>query len=749
MQKTFFLMIICGLLLAQCTSTQKIEKVNETTMKQEVEKVNETMEQEAEKISEQEITSTIKPPTATKKDSVLEMHGDKRIDPYFWMRLTDEQKNAEKPDEQTQQVLDYLNAENKHTKSILKPTEDLQKKLFDEIVGRIKKDDESVPYFKNGYWYYSRYEKGKEYSIYCRKKESLEGKEEILIDANKEAEGHDYYRIGGYQISPDNKIMAYSEDFVSRNIFTFKFKNLETGEFLENELTNTTGSGAWANDNKTFFYTTKNEVSLLSEKIWRHKIESSQKEDVLVYHEKDPSYYIGVYKSKSDKYVIIYNGSTLVSDYHILNADDADGEFQQFTPRGTKHEYSIDHFEDKFYIVTNWEAENFRLMETPETTTAMDNWVEVIPHREDVLLNNIEVFKDYLVVSERGNALTQLKIINQKDKSEHYIEIEEPAYVIYSSTNPEFDTNKLRFGYGSLTTPNSIFDYDMESKQRKLLKQQEILGGHNPEEYKTERFFVVVRDGVEVPMTLVYKKDIEINENTPTLLYSYGSYGSSTDPWFRSPNLSLLNRGFIYALAHVRGGQEMGRQWYENGKMFKKKNTFTDFVDCANYLIDNNYTSAKHLYAAGGSAGGLLMGAVANMSPQSFNGIIADVPFVDVVSTMLDETIPLTTNEFDEWGNPKNKDSYEYMLSYSPYDQVKAQTYPNMLVVTGLFDSQVQYWEPAKWVAKLRDLKTNDNLLLLDTNMEAGHGGASGRFEYHKETALKYAFLLMLEGIIE
>jgi len=737
MRKSFFLILLCALFFIQCKTTKKVEKVNTTTMEQTVEKETQTTEK------------MVEAPIATKKDSILEIHGDKRIDPYFWMRLTDEQKNAEKPDKQTQQVLDYLHAENKYTKSVLQPTEDLQKKLFTEIVDRIKKDDESVPYFDNGYWYYTRFEKDKEYAIYCRKKESLEGEEEILIDGNLQAKGHDYYRMGDYEISPDNKIMAFSEDTVSRNIFTMKFKNLETGDLFEQQLNNTTGSGAWANDNKTFFYTTKNEVSLLSEKIWRHKLNNSQKDDEMVYHEKDPSYYIGVYKSKSDKYVIIYNGSTLVNDYHILNANNADDDFQQFTPRGTEHEYNINHFEDKFYIVTNWEAENFRLMETPETATAMENWVEVIPHRTDVLLNYIEVFKNYLVVSERGNALTQLKIINQKTKSEHYIEIEEPAYVIYSSTNPEFDTNKLRFGYSSLTTPNSQFDYNMETKERILLKQQEIVGGHNPEGYKTERFFVVVRDGVEVPMTLVYKKDTELNENTPTMLYSYGSYGSSTDPWFRSPMLSLLNRGFVFAIAHVRGGQEMGRQWYDNGKMFNKKNTFTDFVDCANYLIDNNYTSAKHLYAEGGSAGGLLMGAIANMSPQSFNGIIADVPFVDVVSTMLDETIPLTTNEFDEWGNPKNKDSYEYMLSYSPYDQVQAQAYPNMLVVTGLFDSQVQYWEPAKWVAKLRDLKTDNNLLLLDTNMEAGHGGASGRFEYHKETAKKYAFLFMLEGITE
>lgn len=736
------LSIITIILFTQC-NVQKVVKTEKATMEDQIEvkeKTQDSVDKEIQKIEA---------PIAIKKDTLLKMHGDARSDPYFWMRLTDEQKNAKNPDEQTQQVLDYLNAENKYTKTNMQTTEKLQKKLFDEIVGRIKKDDETVPYYKNGYWYYTRYETKKEYPIYCRKKESLENEEQILLEVNEMAKGHDYYRIGGFNISPDNKLIAYSEDTVSRNIFTIYFKNLETGEIYEDKLVNTTGSGAWANDNQTFFYTSKNETSLLSEKIWKHQLGNEQKNNELVYHEKDPSYYIGVYKSKSDKYIIIWNSSTLVSDYHILNANTPDEKFQQFIPRGTKHEYQIDHFEDKFYIVTNWEAENFRLMETPETETAKENWTEVIPHREDVLINYIVVFKNYLAISERGNALTQLKVINQKTKDEHYVEIPEQAYVIYASSNPEFDSETLRFGYSSLTTPNSIYDYNMKTKERQLMKQQEVVGGHNPDAYQTERFFITARDGVQVPMTLVYKKGLEKNAETPTLLYSYGSYGSSTDPWFRSPQLSLLDRGFIYAIAHIRGGQEMGRQWYENGKMFNKKNTFTDFIDCAKHLIKENYTSANHLYAAGGSAGGLLMGAVANMSPESFNGIIADVPFVDVISTMMDETIPLTSNEFDEWGNPKDKDSYEYMLSYSPYDQVQSKNYPNMLVITGLFDSQVQYWEPAKWVAKLRDLKTDDNLLLLSTNMEAGHGGASGRFEYHKETALKYAFMLMLEGIEE
>lgn len=699
--------------------------------------------QEPSTVSEKTITY----PIAEKKDSILKTHGDSRVDPYFWMRLTDEQKVAEKPDEQTEKVLDYLNAENSYTSQELKSTETLQSKLYDEMVGRIKKNDESVPYFKNDYWYYVRFEADKEYPIYCRKKGTLDAPEQVMLDVNEEAEGYDYYSARGLAVSSNNKILAFNEDTLSRRIYTVRFKNLETGEFLDDKLPNSDGGGDWANDNKTYFYTTKNKVSLLSEKIVRHELGTSTSQDEVVYEEKDPSYYIGVYKSKSDEYLIIYNSSTLVSDYHILRADNPKGAFQQFSPRESKHEYSIDHFEDKFYIVTNWEAENFRLMETPVTATSKENWKEVIAHRDDVLLNDIEVFQDYLVISERSNALTHLKIIDQKTKAEHYLEFDEPAYVVYSSTNTEFGTDQLRYGYSSLTTPNSTYDYNMKTRKKVLKKQDEVVGGHDPEAYQTERLFATARDGVEVPISLVYKKGLVKDGNAPMLLYSYGSYGSSTDPWFSSVNLSLLDRGFIYAIAHIRGGQEMGRKWYEDGKMFKKKNTFQDYIDCAQFLIEEDYTSADHLYALGGSAGGLLMGAVSNMAPELFNGMIAAVPFVDVVSTMLDESIPLTTNEFDEWGNPKNLESYQYMLSYSPYDQVKEQDYPNMLVTTGLFDSQVQYWEPAKWVAKLRDKKTDDNLLLLHTNMEAGHGGASGRFKRYKDRALNYAFLLMLEGI--
>lgn len=685
-------------------------------------------------------------PVAEKRDCVLTIHDDERVDPYFWMRLTDEQKTAEKPDKQTLKVLDYLKAENNYTTAVLKNTEELQQKLFDEMVGRIKQDDASVPYFKNGYWYYTRFEEGQEYPVHCRKKGSLDANEEVMLDVNKMAKEYDYYAASGLRVSPDNKILAFAEDTLSRRIYTIRFKNLETGEMLEDKIPNCETSGAWANDNQTYFYTTKNKISLLSEKIWRHKLGTPNKQDVMVYHEKDPSYYLGVYKSKSDDYIIIFSSSTLVSDYQILKANNPTGAFKQFTPRVTEHEYGIEHFKDKFYIVTNHEATNFRLMETPEDATEMSNWKEVIPHREDVLLDGIEVFEHYLVVSERSNALTQLRIINQDTKEEHYLDFGEPAYVAWVSTNPDFHTNTLRYGYSSLTTPVSTIDYNMDTHNQEVKKVEEVVGGHNPKDYVTERLWATSRDGEKIPMSVVYKKTTKLNAQTPLLLYGYGSYGNTIDPWFSSTRLSLLDRGFVWVIAHIRGSQAMGRQWYDDGKMFNKINTFNDFIDCGKYLVDQHYTSPDHLYALGGSAGGLLMGAIVNMEPELFNGVIAAVPFVDVVSTMLDESIPLTTNEFDEWGNPKIKESYDYMMQYSPYDNVDEQEYPNLLITTGLFDSQVQYWEPAKWIAKLRDKKTDENLLMMHTNMDAGHGGASGRFERYKETAMEYAFLLMLEG---
>ncbi|MDH3710279.1 MAG: S9 family peptidase [Cyclobacteriaceae bacterium] len=688
-------------------------------------------------------------PVAHKQDCVLTQHDHTRVDPYFWMRLTDEQKNAEAPDVQTQRVLEYLTHENEYTESVLGHTNEFQSQLYDEIVGRIKQDDESVPYLDNGYWYYTRYEEGKEYPIHCRKKGSLEAEEEVMLNVNDLAEDHSYYAASGLRVSPDNKILVFGEDTLSRRIYTLRFKDLETGEYLDDRIENVSPGGAWANDNQTFFYTSKNKVSLLSEKIFRHRLGEQAQNDELVYHEKDPSYYIGVYRSKSGEFLIIYNSSTLVSDYHILSSDDPSGDFQQFSSRDDKHEYSIDHIDDKFYIITNLDAKNFRLMETPDKATHKDNWKEVIPHREDVLLEGMELFTDYLVLDERKGGLTQLRIMDQASGEEHYLDFGEPAYTAYISTNEVLDTDELRFGYTSMTTPNSTFDYNMKTKERTLKKQQEVVGGHNPEDYVTERVWATARDGAKVPISIVYKKGFVMDGSGPLLQYAYGSYGSTVDAYFVSHRLSLLDRGFAVAIAHIRGGSMMGRQWYEDGKMFKKKNTFQDFVDCSKFLIEEQYTSPEHLYAQGGSAGGLLMGAIVNMNPELYNLVIAAVPFVDVVSTMSDPSIPLTSNEWDEWGDPREKDSYDYMLSYSPYDNVEEKDYPNLLVTTGLFDSQVQYWEPAKWVAKIRDKKTDDNILVLKTNMTAGHGGASGRFERYKITALQYAMMLDMEGFME
>jgi oligopeptidase B len=695
-----------------------------------------------------ELTEKLAAPVADKEPKPLVAHGDTRIDDYYWMRLSDEQKTAENPDDQTKKVLDYLNAENAYTDEILGHTKQFQEDLFQEIKGRIKENDESVPYFKNGYWYFTKYETGQEYPVYCRKKASLDAAEEVMLNVNDLAKGYEFYNAGGLSVSPDNKILSFAEDTLSRRIYTIKFKNLETGELLEDVIPNTQGGAAWANDNKTVFYTSKNEVTLLSEKINSHELGTDVDQDVTVYNEEDPSFYIGVYRSKSGKFIIVENESTLVSDYHILSADDPAGKFRQFTPRETDMLYSIDHFENKFYIRTNWDAKNFRLMETDEKNTSKENWKEVIAHRDDVLLEGIELFDDFLVVDERKEGLTNLRIINQKSGEEHDLDFGEPAYTAYISTNPEFSTELLRFGYSSMTTPNSTFDYNMTTKEKVLKKQEEVVGGHDPKNYVTERLYATARDGVKVPISVVYRKDFEKNGEKPLLLYGYGSYGITMDPSFNSTRLSLLDRGFAFAIAHTRGGQLLGRQWYEDGKLLKKKNSFFDFIDCSKYLIAEKYTSSEHIYAQGGSAGGLLMGAVLNYEPTLFNGVIAAVPFVDVVTTMSDASIPLTTNEYDEWGNPEeSKESYDYMLSYSPYDQVGNKDYTNILVTTGLFDSQVQYWEPAKWVAKLREFKTGDKALLLHTNMDAGHGGASGRFQRLKEIALEYAFIFDLEGI--
>lgn len=694
-------------------------------------------------------TEDIPPPVAEKKPFEIASNGHTRVDNYFWMRLSDEQKNATDKDEQTQQVLSYLNAENDYLKAKTKHTEALQKKLYDEMVGRIKQTDESVPYKSNGYWYYNRYEQGQEYPIYCRKKGSMDAKEEIMLNVNEMAKGHSYYQISGLTVSEDNNFLVYAEDSVSRRRYTVYVKDLRTGKIIDTPVTNTEGYAVWANDNKTFFYTRKDSVTLRSRWIMRHTVGIDPSKDVEVYEEKDPSYYIGVGKTKSKKYIIIGSSSTTNDANQILDANTPNGKFKEFTPREPNHKYSIDHYNDKFYIVTNDNALNFRLMETPVNKTEKANWKETVAHRQDTLLEGIDVFKDYLVLSERAKASTHLCIIHQPSGKKHYLNFGETAYTVYSSVNRDFDTDLLRYGYTSMTTPFSTYDYNMKTKERTLLKQQEVQGGYDATQYVTERIWATADDGTQIPMSLVYKKGLKKDGNNPCLLYAYGSYGSSTDPTFSITRLSLLDRGFVYAIAHIRGGQEMGRQWYEDGKMFKKKNTFTDFIDCTEHLIAEKYSSADKMFANGGSAGGLLMGAVVNMRPDLYKGVIAEVPFVDVINTMLDESIPLTTNEFDEWGNPDNVESYMYMLEYSPYDQVKAQDYPNMLVTTGLHDSQVQYWEPAKWVAKLRELKTDNNTLLLRTNMETGHGGTTGRFRVYEEQAQEYAFILDLAGIKE
>ncbi|MEY4931012.1 MAG: hypothetical protein RI909_1736, partial [Bacteroidota bacterium] len=595
-----------------------------------------------------EVAEQIVPPKAEK--SAKELSGN-RVDNYYWMKLSDEQKNAVQKDEQTQKVINYLNAENEYLKTKTKHTEELQRKIYNEIVGRIKQTDESVPYKDNGFWYYTRYEQGQEYPIYCRKKETLDAPEQILLNVNEMAKGHDYYSITGLSVSEDNLFLAYAEDSVSRRRYTIYVKNLRTGKLVEEPVPNTEGQVTWANDNKTYFYTKKDSATLRSRWIYKHKVGTSFTSDQIVSEEKDETFYTGIYKTKSNKFLVIWAGSTLTNHYQILDANNPDGKFKEFSPRERGLEYSIDHYKDKFYVVTNLDAQNFRLMETPDTKTAKENWKEKIAHRKDTLLQGIEIFKNHLVLSERANANTLMRVIDQKTGQKHYLNFGEAAYTIFPSINLDFDTELLRYGYTSLTTPNSTYDYNMTTKEKKLLKQTEVVGGYDPEQYQTERLWATADDGTEIPMSIVYKKGMKKEGNNPTLLYGYGSYGASMDPTFSITRLSLLDRGFVYAIAHIRGGQEMGRQWYEDGKMFKKKNTFTDFIDCAEFLIEEKFTQPEKLFASGGSAGGLLMGAVVNMRPDLFKGVIAKVPFVDVITTMEDESIPLTTGEFDEWGN--------------------------------------------------------------------------------------------------
>ncbi len=683
-------------------------------------------------------SSVSTPPVAKVVPHELENLGDVRTDNYYWLR-----------DRENPEVIEYLKAENEYTASVMADAKPLEDKLFEEMKGRIKEDDESVPYRENGYFYYTRFEEGSEYAIYCRKKGSLDAKEEVMLDGNVLAKGHEYFAVRGQEISSGNDIVAYAVDTTGRRIYTVHFRNLTTGEDYADVLPEVTGNMAWANDNKTLFYTKQDLETLRWDKVYRHTLGGDPSKDVLVFEEKDDIFNCGVGKTKSRKYIIIESSQTLSSEQRFLDADNPTGKFKVFLPRERDHEYSIEDFGNNFYIRTNYKAKNFRLMKTPINKTSKEHWTDVIGHRDDVLFEGFDIFKKYLVIEERKEGLVQLRVRDWKSGEEKYIDFGEPAYFAYTTDNREFNTNELRYGYMSMTTPRTIIDFNMDNGKKTILKEDEVLGGFDKNNYVTERQFATARDGAKVPISIVYRKGLKKDGTNPLLLYAYGSYGYSMDAYFSSTRLSLLDRGFVFAIAHIRGGQEMGRYWYEDGKLLNKKNTFKDFIDCAEYMIAEKYTEKDKLFAMGGSAGGLLMGAIINMRPDLFKGVVAAVPFVDVITTMLDPDIPLTTGEYDEWGNPNVKEYYDYILSYSPYDNVEAKAYPNLLVTTGLHDSQVQYWEPAKWVAKLRTLSTSNNRLLLKTNMGAGHGGASGRFKRLHETAFEYAFILDVLGYRE
>ena len=678
----------------------------------------------------------IKPPVAKKISKKLEIHDDVRVDNYFWMN------NREDKD-----VINYLKAENTYCDAMMAHTKDFQKELFEELKARIKEDDSSVPYKYNGYWYITKFKKGKNYPIYTRKKDHLEAKEELLFDCNKMAEGHSYFKLVGISVSPDNKKVSYGIDTTGRRNYTIHIKNIASGKLFTNKIEQTTGSSSWANDNETLFYTKKDNQTLRAFQVYRHQLGNGL--DRLVYEEVDTTFGVAVYKSKSRKYIIIACYSTTTNEYHILNANKPNADFKIFSRRQKGLEYSISHYKDHFYILTNKDkAINFKLMKTPEAKTSTDNWENLVSHRKDTLIESVDIFKDFFVLSERTNGLNLIRIKRWDAKEDYYLPFNSETYTAYTTTNIDFDTELLRYGYNSMVTPASIIEFNMRTKTSTVLKEQEVLDKtFNKDNYIEERLWATAKDGTKIPMSVVYKKGVVKNGKNPVLQYAYGSYGSTVDPYFSTIRLTLLNRGFVYVISHVRGGEYLGRNWYEKGKLLQKKNTFTDFIACSEYLIKELYTSPKHLYAMGGSAGGLLIGAVINIRPKLYNGVIAAVPFVDVMTTMLDDSIPLTTGEYDEWGNPNDRVYYNYMKSYSPYDNVKRKPYPHMLVTAGFYDSQVQYWEPAKWVAKLRELKTGANTLFLRTNIDAGHGGASGRFESLREDAEEFAFLLDLEGI--
>jgi oligopeptidase B len=679
---------------------------------------------------------TITSPKVKKNPKELVTHGHLRIDNYYWLN-----------DRENPEVVAYLEAENHYLNAVMKHTEPLQDKLYEEIRTKIKEADETVPYLENGYYYYTRTLEGSEYYLQCRKKGSLDAPEEILLDVNNKAEGYAYFAVGGGAVSPDNTILAYAVDTVSRRNYSIYFKNLETGKILPDIIPMSTGNVVWGNDNKTVFYVLRNETTLRSERIMKHTLGTPVSDDKEVFFEDDDTFSVSISKTKSGQYLMIGSYSTLTTEFRYLDANNPAGQFEIFQPRIRGLEYAVNHAGSYFYIRTNLDATNFRLMRTPLEKTGVENWQEVIPHRSDVFLTGFDLFKDFLVVQEKKDGLNHLRILPWQGSGEHYISFDEEVYTVGMNMNRVFDAEIFRFSYSSLTTPSSVFDYNMKSRERELLKQDEILGGFNSSDYVTKRDYATASDGTKIPLSIVYRKGFVKDGSRPALLYGYGSYGATMEPWFRMNILPLLDRGFVYVIAHIRGEQFYGRQWYEDGKLLKKMNTFTDFNAAAEHLINEKYTSTQKLFAKGGSAGGLLMGAAVNLRPDLYKGIIANVPFVDVVTTMLDESIPLTTSEFDEWGNPKEEEYYYYMLSYSPYDNVEAKNYPAILVTTGFHDSQVQYWEPAKWVAKLRDMKTDDNLLLFQTQMDFGHGGASGRFQWIKDLALEYAFIFDQLGI--
>ncbi len=689
--------------------------------------------------SETEINTEMKQPMAEKRPYEMTLHGHTRVDEYFWLR-DDTRKD---PD-----MLAYLAAENAYFDKMMAHTADLQENLYAEMTGRLDPDDSSVPYQQGGYWYYSRFEPGKEYAIHARRKGTMASAEEVLVDGNQRSQGHEFYRLGGLEVSDDHRYVAIAEDTVGRRINEIRILDTQSGEFLPEVIGNAATDLAWSADGRYLFYLNKDTETLLAYQLMRHRLGTDSSTDVLVYEEADNTYYTSVWRSRSKAYIFLGHQNTDTTEVQLLAADNPTGELKTFLPRETGHEYGIDHADGRFFIRTNWNASNFRVMSaTLENSTDKSSWKELVPHRDDAMVRDIQAFDNWLVIGERKDGLRKVRVISHDGNTDRYVDAGDEAAVMWPSTNVSTHTDTIRYGYSSLSTPTQIWEIDLQSGKSQLLKADRVLGGFDSDNYSTSRLTITARDGVEVPVSLAWRNSTKLDGSAPALIYSYGSYGSSSDPWFRNSVVSLLDRGFVYVIAHIRGGQEMGRKWYEDGRLMNKKNTFTDFIDVTRGLQQQGVIDPRRTYAMGGSAGGLLMGAVVNMAPELYDGVVAAVPFVDVVTTMLDDSIPLTTGEYNEWGNPNEKAAYEYMLSYSPYDQVKSQDYPNMMVTTGLHDSQVQYFEPAKWVARLRDRRTDNNRLIFHINMDAGHGGASGRYRQYRETAQEFAFLVDLAGL--